>query len=106
LQFLLLFLLVFASFHFRFASDAKTSKQALFSHIEAKKNFSSVSLHFASKRKRWQFLLLFVLFLLRFIFVLRQISTFCIKAKQVKKAKTFSLPFRCISLRSENEGAP
>jgi hypothetical protein len=42
----------------------------------------------------------FVLFLLRSIFVLLQISTFCIEAKKI------SLPFRFISLRSENDGAP
>ncbi len=44
----------FASFHFRFALDAKTSKKTLFSH-RSEKNFTSVLLHFASKRKWWQF---------------------------------------------------
>ncbi len=46
----LLFRYVFASFHFRFALDAKTSEKTLFSH-RSEKNLASVSLHFASKRK-------------------------------------------------------
>ncbi len=54
----------------------------------------------------------FVLLSLRFIFVSLQISTFCIDAKRANKAlfshrsvQNISLPFRFISLRSENDGA-
>jgi hypothetical protein len=54
----------------------------------------------------------FVLFSLLSIFVSLQFSTFRIDAKQAKKAlfrieaKKISLPFRFISLQSENDGAP
>ncbi len=56
--FSLLFRFVFASFHFRFVSDfygshrCEISEKSTFSH-RSEKNFASVSLHFASKRK-WQ----------------------------------------------------
>jgi hypothetical protein len=52
-SFSLLFRLVFASFHFRFASDfyvshrCETSKKTLFLH-QSENNFASVSLYFAS----------------------------------------------------------
>jgi hypothetical protein len=56
-SFSLLFCFVFASFHFCFASDFYVShrcetseKKHFFSH-RSEKNFASVSLHFASKRK-------------------------------------------------------
>jgi hypothetical protein len=117
----LLFCFVFASFHFRFASDAKTSEKTLFLH-RSEKNFASVShhfaskrklwqffasasLHFASKRKLWQFSLLFRFVFASFHFVSLQISTFRIDSKQAKKhffgieAKKFR--FRFASLRFE-----
>ncbi len=72
LKFSLLFCF-FASFSFSYT----------FSH-RSEKNFASVSLHFASKRKLRQFRFFFVSFLLCFIFVSLQISTFRIDAKQVK----------------------
>jgi hypothetical protein len=110
LKFLLLFCFIFASFNFCFASDVKTSEKKTF-FASKQKNFASVSLHFALKQKLWQFSLLF-LFLFRFTFVLLQISTVCNDENQAKKrffrieAKKFLLPFRFISLRSENDGAP
>jgi hypothetical protein len=75
--------------------------------------------HFASKRKGWQFFasfrfeakmmavfaFFFVLFLLASIFILLQISTFRIDAKQAKKASKRK-KFLFILLPSENDGAP
>ncbi len=61
---LLLFCFVFALFHFLFASDfyvlhpCETSENTLFSH-QSKKNFASVSLHFASKWK-WRRTLMYI----------------------------------------------
>jgi hypothetical protein len=54
----------------------------------------------------------FVLFSLRFIFVSLRSSAFHIDAKQAKKhffrieTNKISLPYRFISLQSENDGAP
>jgi hypothetical protein len=45
---------VFALFHFCFASDAKSSEKNTF-FASKRTNFASVSLHFASKQKLWQF---------------------------------------------------
>jgi hypothetical protein len=94
-----------AVFRFRFASFCFEAKRMAV--------FASFSLHFASKRKLWQFFAFFRFFSLLSIFVSLQISTFRIDAKQAKKAlffrieaKKISLPFRFISLRSENDGAP
>jgi hypothetical protein len=112
----LLFRYVFASFHFRFGLDAKTSEKTLFSHRSEKKfrfnslrseidgslslpfrfislrskNNGSFSLPFRFISLRSEndgsFSLFFVLFSLRSIFVLLQISTFRIDVKQAKKA--------------------
>jgi hypothetical protein len=81
LKFSLLFCFVFATYHFRFASDAKTSEKTLFSP-QSEKNFSSVSLQSVNDVS---FCFFFVLFLLRSIFISLQISTFRINAKQAKK---------------------
>ncbi len=89
------FFVFFASFHFH----------TLFSH-QSEKNFGSVSLHFASKRKLRQFRFFFVSFSLCFIFVSLQISTFRIDAKQAKKSLFFAskrkkFRFRFASFRFE-----
>ncbi len=58
-KFSILFRFVVTLFHFRFASNiylshrCETSEKKLFFASKRKKNFASVSLHFASKRK-WQ----------------------------------------------------
>jgi hypothetical protein len=93
-----------AVFRFRFASFRFEAKRmAVF-------RFRFASFHFEAKMMA-VFRFFFVLFLLRSVFVLLQISTFHIDAKQAKKALFFAakkilLPFRIISLRSENDGAP
>jgi hypothetical protein len=84
--------------------------------LRQSENDGSFSLPFASFRFEAKmmavFRFFFVLFSLRSIFVSLQISMFRIDAKQAKKAlfrieaKKVSLPFRFISLRSENDGAP
>jgi hypothetical protein len=67
MKFSLLFHFIFASFHFRFASDAKTSKKHLFC-LEAKK--ISLRFRFISLRSEndGSFRFLFVLFSLCSIF--------------------------------------
>jgi hypothetical protein len=95
-----------AVFRFRFASFCLEAKRmAVFC-------FRFASFRFGAKMMA-VFRFFFVLFSLRSIFVSLQISTFRIDAKQAKKstffrieAKKISLPFRFISLRSENDGAP
>jgi hypothetical protein len=61
--------------------------------------FRFASFHFEAKMMA-VFRFFFVLFSLRSILVSLKISTFRIEAKKI------SLPFRFISLRSENDGAP
>jgi hypothetical protein len=113
----LLFRFVFASFHFRFASDAKTSEKTLYDRSEKNslpfrfislrsKNDGSFSLPFrfislrsendgsfsllfrfiSSRSENYgSFSLLFRFVFASFHFVLLQISTFRIDAKQAKK---------------------
>jgi hypothetical protein len=95
-----------AVFHFQFASFRfEVKRMAVF-------RFRFASFRFEAKRLA-VFHIFFVLLSLCSIFVSLQISTFRIDAKQAKKAlfsaskrKKISLPFRFISLRSENDGAP
>jgi hypothetical protein len=71
--------------------------------------FASEALSFRFEAKMTA---IFASFSFRLIFVSLHIYTFRIDAKQAKKAffgieaKQISLPFRFISLRSENDGAP
>ncbi len=97
------FLFRFASFHF----EAKMMEVFRFHfasfNFEAKMmevfRFRFTSFRFEAKMMA-VVRFFFVLFSLRSIFVSLQISMFRIEAK------TISLPFRFISLRSENDGAP
>jgi hypothetical protein len=97
LKFSLLFHFAFASFHFRFASDAKTSKNTFFATKQQKFHFRFISLQ---SENDGNFHFFFPLFSLCLIFVLLQIYMFCIKAKQAKKAfishriEKILLPFR------------
>jgi hypothetical protein len=83
-----------------------------FFHIKAKK--ISLLLCFISLQSEndGSFRFFFVFFLLRLLLISLQISAFCIDAKQAKKAlfshrsKKILLPFRFVSVRSENDGAP
>jgi hypothetical protein len=93
-----------AVFRFRFTSF----------HFEAK-IMAVFRFRFASFRFEAKMMAVFpfflVLFSLRSIFVSLQISTFRTNAKQAKKAlfshrSKILLPFRFISLRSDNDGAP
>ncbi len=103
------FRFVFASFHFRFASDAKTSEKNTFFSLRSENNFASVLLR---SENDGSFCFFFILFSLRLIFVSLWISTFNIDENKQKntffliEANKISLPFRFISLRSENDGAP
>ncbi len=82
----------FASFHFRFASDAKKH----FFRIEVKKISLPFRFILLRSKNDGSFRFVFVFFSLHFVFVSPQISIFRIDAKQAK----ISLPFRFISLRS------
>jgi hypothetical protein len=65
----------------------KQAKNTFFASKQ--KNSASVSLHFASKQKGWQFSLLSFLFLPHFFIISLQISTSRINAKTSEK-NTFS----------------
>ncbi len=79
---------LFCSRFLHFAS--MRSKQKNTFYALKRKNFASISLHFASKRKWRQILFLFRFVFSSFPFFSLYISTFCIDAKQAKK---ISLPF-------------
>jgi hypothetical protein len=81
--------------------------------LRSKQNFASVLLHFALKRKWKQFSLLFTFVLASFHFPFASDFYVAHRCKNKRKkpffrieAKTISLPFRLISLRSESDGAP